>query len=127
MSEPNGAAFVVSTVSAVLMAVFGVDYYSLLWATVGAAATLLYSKPQTKTRAAWAVGISSLLGAALGTFIAARMFNGERSALIVCALVCATGPYMIINALLTRFVAVINRGLPADEPIIPKEDPPQGS
>lgn len=108
MSESTTVAIFVSSLSATLLAVLGVDYYSLLWAVVGSVGALLYTAPTTRSRAAFTVAVSTLMGAALGTFVAERM-GGSRSVLIVFAIVCATGPQLLINALLSRLVTTINR------------------
>lgn len=111
MSE-TGVALYVSSFSATLLALFGVDYYALFWAAIGAVGALLYAAPTQRGRAAITVVVSSFLGAALGTALA-EQFGGTRSVLIVCALVCASGPQVLITSLLNRVVTEINRGAPA--------------
>jgi hypothetical protein len=108
MSE-TGVALFVSSFSATLLALFGIDYYSLFWAGLGATAMLLYAKPTTRGKAALTVMVSTMLGAALGTALAEQL-GGSRSVLIVCAIVCASGPQILISALLNRVVTEINRG-----------------
>lgn len=121
MSE-TGVALYISSISATLLALFGVDYYSLFWATTGAIGALLYAAPAKRGRAAFSVVMSSFLGAALGTFCAEHL-GGQRSALIVCAIVCASGPQVVITALLNRVVREINRG----EAPAPPDSAPQSS
>lgn len=108
MSE-TGVALYVSSFSAMLLALFGVDYYSLFWAGIGATGALLYAVPTKRGRAAISVVVSSFLGAALGTALAEQL-GGSRSVLIACAIVCASGPQVLITALLNRVVTEINRG-----------------
>lgn len=118
MSESTAVGLFVSTVSGMLLALLGVDYYSLLWAVVGSVGALLYSAPTSRSRAAFSVFISTLMGAALGTAVAEHV-GGSRSVLIVMSIVCATGPQLLINALLSRIVKTINR----DGPLKGQENP----
>lgn len=112
MTAETGAAVLISSLSALLLSTLGVDYYSLLWAAFGAVGALLYSAPtKQKLRAGFTVTLATLFGAALGTYVAEHI-NGTRSALIVCSIVCASGPQALIQALLNRFVSEIGRGSP---------------
>lgn len=113
MSE-TGVAYYIASISATLLALFGVDYYSLFWATAGSVAALLYAAPSSRMRALFGVAIASFLGAALGTFFAGQM-HGDRSVLIVCSIVCASAPQVLINAILNRLVREINRGSKEEE------------
>ena len=111
MSESTTVAIFVSSLSAMLLALLGVDYYSLLWSLVGSVGALLYSAPTSRSRAVFSVCVSMLTGAALGTALAEHL-GGSRSVLIVASVVCATGPQLLINALLTRIISTINRSTP---------------
>lgn len=113
MSESTTVAVIVSSLSATLLALLGVDYYSLLWAIVGSVGALLYSAPTSKGRAVFSVCLSALMGAALGTAVAENL-AGSRSVLIVASIVCSTGPQLLINALLSRLVSAINKGAPTE-------------
>lgn len=123
-TEPasTGIAASVAALSAALLAVLGVDYYSLLWATVGSMFSVLIGGKTSRLRAFLMMIISVLIGAALGTFAAELpLFGGSRSALMVCSLACATAPRRLIVACVDMLVTRINKlaGNPTNDSVPP--------
>lgn len=118
MTETSGVAALIAAISSFLLAMFGVDYYALLWASIGAATTLLYSKPSRKARAGIATTVlSGLIGAALGSLMNEHVVT-TRSFLLVASLVGGAGAQPLVAALVQRAVLWINRS--AGNPVEPK-------
>ncbi len=107
MSEPNSFSLAVTTLSAALLALLGVDYYALLWGIIGAIFSLSYLPPMGKRAAVATVVISSMIGAAFGTALAEK--TGSRSLLIVLALVAAAGAQPIMAAAVRALVRRVAR------------------
>ncbi len=95
MESTSGVAAGVAVLSGTLLALLGVDYYALLWATIASLAALLFTPKTTRIRASAIVSTSALLGAALGTAMAEHL-GGSRSVVMVCSILCATGARPII-------------------------------
>lgn len=105
MSEQVGSA-AASGVVAMFLVLLGVQPLALLWASIGAAAMLVFSR----TRPGWyemlTVFTSALIGAAAGHGIV-EFFQAGRQALIFSSLVCGAGAKPIINAAIDRASKVI--------------------
>lgn len=108
MESTSGVAAGVALLSGTLLALLGVDYYALLWATIASLASLLYAPKTTKPRASMVTATSAFLGAALGTALAEHL-GGSRSVLMVCSIVCATGARPLIVVLVDSAVAQIKK------------------
>jgi hypothetical protein len=109
MTETSGVAVLIAAISSFLLAAFGVDYYALLWASLGAATTLLYSKPTKKARAGiMTTVISAFAGAALGSLANEHLIT-TRSFLLVASLVGGAGAQPLVNALVLRAVSWIGK------------------
>lgn len=97
----------VGTLSAITTALFGFDYYSLLFGLIGALLAASQSEPRERWRAITAVAFSTLVGAAFGT-----------AAIAVLALMFPTGnvkPILFFACLMGGFggAVVVSRVLDA--------------
>lgn len=117
MTETTGVAVLIAALSSFLMAMFGVDYYALLWASLGSVTTLLYAVPTKKAKGVLSTIISALAGAALGSALNEHMIT-TRSFLLVTSLVCGAGAQPLVNALVNLLVTWINKR--AGNPVEPK-------
>lgn len=81
-------AALMAAVSAATMAVFGVDYYSLLWALVGAMLAVTLSEKMSRGRAIVYVLLSMLVGAVLGNVVGLRF---EHAPKVLLNALCALG------------------------------------
>lgn len=72
MTEAGTLGALIAAVSAISMALFGVDYYSLLWGLVGALLAVMLSEPMTRARAVVYTFLATLTGAVIGNVIAVR-------------------------------------------------------
>lgn len=112
MAEPlaTGAAVaVVTAVSAVTLALFGVDYYSMLYSFVGALLGLLSIRETiSRGRAVLYVALNTVLGAALGNALVEVAGSSSRAALIGACIVCGAGAQMLVTRLLTALGARID-------------------
>lgn len=115
MAEPTTAIIAAwaAILSGVTMAVFGVDYYSLLYGMVGAMLALHQAETMPRLRAVLFVLLSTLVGSALGN--AALNFFGasNKGMLFVGCIVGGAGAQIFINGLLKAALARI--GANADE------------
>lgn len=89
MVEPTSASLAALTaaLSAVTMAMFGVDYYSLLWGLVGAMFAASFAGSMGSGRAILYVLLSTLTGAVLGNLVTAYFQLQNRIVLIGLCLV----------------------------------------
>lgn len=124
----GGAAATIAAISATLLAILGVDYYSLLWASVAAGAHLLYSDKTNNVRAIFITLSSALIGAALGTAVAELPWmpgSGNRSLLISSSIVCATGARLLVVTLIDAMVSQIRKKAGIDtQPTDSDQSPP---
>jgi hypothetical protein len=105
MHHDTTGAFVAAA-SQVLLALFGVDYYAMLWAFVGSLFALGQAKMMTRRRAVAYVALSTLLGAALGTVFVEWAGTTHRAYLIFGSLLGGSGSQLIVPALVA---GTINR------------------
>lgn len=111
MIEPTTvtAAGVAAALSAITLALLGVDYYALLWGLVGAMLAMGQAAPMTRGRAIVYVVLSALAGAALGHALANFIGSVSRSVLIVGSLVGGAGAQIIIAALIRAVVTRVEK------------------
>lgn len=90
MAEPTSvtAASLAATASAISLAMFGVDYYSMLYALVGALIALGHADKMTWPRAVVYVVLATLIGAVIGT--ATNEYFGLKSRILLIGL-CLVG------------------------------------
>lgn len=105
MHDSYASTFVVAA-SQVLLALFGVDYYAMLWAFFGSLLALSQSQRMGRSRALLYVLLSTLAGAALGTVFVDWTATTRRGYLILGSLLGGFGAQYIISALLQ---GVLNR------------------
>lgn len=94
----------IALISAFSVALFGVDYYSLLYAFIGSLLMLSNSQPTSRWVAVGYVVLSAIAGAALGSALVASMGLGLKVYLIVACLVAGGGAHRIVAALLGRWL-----------------------
>lgn len=87
-------------ISGATLALLGVDYYSLLWALVGAMLALGQSAAMTRGRAVVYVILSTLIGAALGSAAVVLAGQGHRALLILASVVAGAGAQLLVGAIL---------------------------
>lgn len=98
--QDSSVAVFVAAASQVLLALFGVDYYAMLWAFVGSLLALSQVKKMTRSRAIVYVLLSTLVGAALGTGCVVFFEVKARAALLVTSLVGGAGSQLFVTALI---------------------------
>jgi uncharacterized membrane protein YfcA len=86
------------------MAVFGLDYYSLVYALVGTILLLSSRQKTTRLRALIYVALSTIAGAALGTYLVGHFDAESKPALFVVCMVCGGGAQLVF----TTMVDVLN-------------------
>lgn len=96
-----GLAALVATLSAALLAIFGVDYYSLLGGLVGAMLSLGGAARMSRGNSIVFVLLSTFVGAVLGNVVATRLDQPPRAVLI---LLCIGGG-ILAQALASALVA----------------------
>jgi hypothetical protein len=84
--ETGIAAAVAAALSTASLALFGVDYYSLLYALVGALLALPHAEQMGRTRAIVYVMLSVLAGAAIGNCAVLYLHLTSRPMLILACL-----------------------------------------
>lgn len=89
-----------AALSGVTLAIFGVDYYSLLYGLVGAMMAMHQAETMARTRAVLYVALSTLVGAALGNGALALFGSTSKPLLIVGCIVGGAGAHVIVAALL---------------------------
>lgn len=110
MPEPTtSASVIVGAISMATLALLGVDYYSLLWALVGALLALYMAEPMGKVRTVCFIALSTLIGAACGTGAMAAIASDSRPLLILSSLVAGYGAQIVVTALLSAGVRRIER------------------
>lgn len=120
MNDSHATAFAAAA-SQVLLALFGVDYYAMLWAFFGSLLALSQSQQMGRSRALVYVLLSTMAGAALGTVFIDWADSTRRGYLIFGSLVGGFGAQYIISALLQ---GVLNRIKSLGGPHDPTAPPP---
>lgn len=109
MGEPTSStAAVVATISAITLALLGVQYYALLWAFVGAMVALIQSASMTRGRACVYVLLSTLAGAALGQAAVAWVGSEQRALLVAASLLGGVGAPLVVSSLLRAALRLID-------------------
>lgn len=119
MPEPTSttAAAIAATASAVTLALFGVDYYSLLYALVGAFLALGHAEQMGRLRAVVYVCLATLVGAVLGN--AVNEYLGLKSRILLIGL-CLIGGIMaqaLAGAVVRAAPRLANKAVKAAEGI----------
>lgn len=81
----------VGVISAALVALFGLNYYAMVWAFVGALVALTKSEKMTRLFAVIHVLLSTFIGALLGTAGGEYLGITQRSAIAVMSLLGGVG------------------------------------
>lgn len=103
---------VAASLSAVTLALLGVDYYSVLYGLVGALFALYEAERMTRGRAVFFVVLSTLGGAMLGNGLLAAVGASNKFVLLTGCIVCGFGALAILARLLNRGLKTID-GKPA--------------
>lgn len=105
----------VAAVSAILMALFGVDYYSILWALIGALFAVWLSERMSRGRAIIYVLLSTLAGAVLGNVLALQLAHAPKTLLNGLCLVGGVAAQGIAAALMMAAPRVVDAAARAIE------------
>lgn len=110
MPEPttSTAAALAAALSTTSLALFGVDYYSLLYGCVGAMMAMTQAEAMTRTRAVIFMALSTLVGAALGNGALALLGSTNRALLIVGCIVCGASAQLIVSRLIQAALSRID-------------------
>ena len=103
MTDPTtstAAAGLAASISGVTLALFGVEYYALLWALVGALLAMSAAASMSRGRAIVYVALSTLVGAALGHGALALLDTQNRALLILGSLAGGAGAQQIVSTLI---------------------------
>lgn len=112
MNDPTitGAHAFATALSALSLALLGVDYYSLIWGMVGAQVALFQNQERMgRVRSVIYIALSTLVGAAVGTGTMSFFSSESRALLIVCSLVGGFGAQKIVAGLLNAGLARIGK------------------
>ncbi|MFN7725195.1 MAG: hypothetical protein ACK5QH_09010 [Rubrivivax sp.] len=103
MIEPTSqAAAFAASLSAITLALIGVDHLSIIWGLVGALFALYEAERMERRRALLFVVLSTLAGAALGTGALALAGTTSKGLLLVACIVCGYGTQALLARLLQR-------------------------
>ncbi len=117
MNEPtNFAAVLAATLSSFSLALFGVDWYALLWGFVGAMYALFNGPDLARLPAIAFVAMSTFAGASIGSMVVLAMAVEHRVVLIFISLVGGVCSQMIINEAAKSVSALIGRFLGSQKP-----------
>ncbi len=110
MIEPTSSTVATwaATLSGITLALFGVDYYSLLYGLVGAMMAMHLAQAMGRARAVVYVVLSTLAGAALGHGALALFDSTSKPLLIVGCIVGGAGAHLIVLGLLKVALARID-------------------
>lgn len=118
MAEPTSSTAVAGIVawtsglSTLTIALFGVDYYSLIWGLVGAMFARGHASTMDRTRAIVYITLASCVGAAIGTGVVAAlqsMLNipAQRPLLVLASLAGGAGAQRLLDAVVAMLAARI--------------------
>ena len=106
----SGVKAIVIGLSGVAMSLLGVDYYSLIWAMVGALwALFLNTERMGRVRSVIYVSLSTCIGAAVGTAGVSLLTSESRALLIVLSMVVGFGAHRVMSALLASTLQRIDK------------------
>jgi len=111
MPEPTTAlaSAIAATASTITLALFGVDYYSLLYGFVGALFSMSQAATMGRGRAIVYVVLSTLVGAAFGAAATELVGTASRAALFLGCVVGGAGAQLLVSALLKAALARIDK------------------
>ena len=111
MAEPttSTAAGLAAAFSGVSLALFGVDYYALLWGFFGSLLALSRAETMTKPRAVFFVTLSTFVGAAIGGSVLALVQSEQRALLVFASLVGGAGSQLIVGKAIDAVGGVFTR------------------
>lgn len=110
MPEPTStsAAAIAATASGVTMALFGVDYYSLLYGLVGAMVAVVNTAQMPWLKAVVFVVLSTLVGSVLGNAAAVTLGATNHIMLSLGCIIGGAGAFGLVAALLKIATGKIN-------------------
>lgn len=108
MAEPMTPAAFAAAASGITLAVFGVDYYSLLYGMVGAFIALGQAGQMGRSRAVVYVVLATLVGSAIGNAAVAFFGVSNRAFLILGCVVGGAGSQLLLSALVRAALARID-------------------
>lgn len=114
MAEPataSAAAAYATIASGITLALFGVDYHSLLYGMVGALLAVAHAQQVGRMRAILLVALSTLIGAVAGTAVVDALSLQGKAALLLGCVVGGAGAQTIVMSLVLAAQEVINRRL----------------
>ncbi len=103
------AGTLAAAASAITLALFGVDYYSLLYGFVGALLALSEAGTMGRRRAVIYVALSTLVGGAFGNAAVTFFGSTARPFLILGCLIGGAGAQLLVSALLTAALKRIEK------------------
>lgn len=98
MTEPTLAATIAAAFSTTTLALFGVDYYALLWGFIGALIALSQADAMPRNKAATFVTLSTFAGAAIGGVMVWLLPASPPSVQIFTSMVGGFGSQLIVKA-----------------------------
>lgn len=107
--ESLPAAAITAAISAVTLALFGVDYYSMLWGFVGSLVALTQTSPMSRARAIFFVSLSTFVGAAIGNAAIDFANSTSRPMLLLGCLVGGAGSQLLINTMISALAERIKK------------------
>lgn len=111
----------VTYISAALISLFGLNYYAMVWAFIGALVALTKSAKMTRLRAVFYVIFSTFIGALLGTAAGEYFTLSSRTSIAFLSLLGGMGWQGMIAVLLQVAEGRIRAYVP---PILPPPTPP---
>jgi hypothetical protein len=99
----------VAWLSSILLAVFGLDYYSLIYGFWGALMALVVTDPLGKWRAMLFVALSTLIGAVIGNVIVTILDSQARSYLFFGCLLGGFGAQAVLTETLKALLKRIKK------------------
>lgn len=116
MIEPTSqAAAFAASLSAITMALLGVDHLSIIYGLVGALFALYEAERMERRRALVFVVLSTLAGAAMGNGALTVLGTASKGVLLVSCIVCGYGTQALLARLLRRGLNQIDGKPAADD------------
>lgn len=110
MPEPTTFwAAVAATLSTISLALFGVDYYSMLYGFVGALFALAQPESVGRLKAIVFVALSTLVGAAIGNAAVILAGTNSRGLLILGCLIGGAGAQLLVASAIKALSARIEK------------------
>lgn len=112
MAEPTSAvAAIVAAFSAVLLALFGLDYYALVWSFVGTLGAMFFRETSLGSgKSLVYIFLSTLLGAALAQGLVYLIgLKDQRQVIMLLSVIAGGGSQAVASALLEALINRIKR------------------